>query len=605
FFFLLFSICNSQYAEIRYVSHQGNNTPPYLTWETAADSIMSAINISSFGDTIYVANGVYEEQVVMIPGLSLIGTGMDSCIVDTRDSANTTSFRSVLINNDCILKGFQILVANSPELGGGIGGSGDNTLITQNRITEAKYGIYTGLNPYIYNNIIDHISSGIFTFNSNSVVRNNSIYTDPDSYAAIVAAIRIEAFDYTYKPIIDSNYIYSNQRSYGIEKSFGASPIISNNFIFLDYGGAMSLSYSDTVKVFNNLILGNGTGIHNQGVQYLQVFNNYIGSEVGSGVVAGPENIIKNNIITNASIGVEKWYNQGPPQVEYNDFWNNDINFSGFTNTDSTNIYEFPMVVNDDSSKGDLDFHLQMFSPLIDAGDPDILDKDGSRSDIGLYGGPFGQSYNYQDLPPRAPVNFTASLDTNYILLAWNRNTETDFSHYNLFRDTTENFETDSTTFVTSIEDTFYIHIIPGGIDNLYFKLTAVDSQGNESEPSEELHVQLTAVENKEPLRISNYRLYQNYPNPFNPTTRIGYRLKESGYVKLYVYDIKGELVETLVNQWEEKGYHEVKFGGEVRSQEVEISEHLASGIYIYQIMVRNEQNIPVFSDIKKMILLK
>ena len=85
FFTLLFLNYSSSFTEVRYVSHSGNNTPPYLTWETAADSIMSAINISSFGDTIYVANGVYEEQVVMIPGLSLIGAGMDSCVIDTRN----------------------------------------------------------------------------------------------------------------------------------------------------------------------------------------------------------------------------------------------------------------------------------------------------------------------------------------------------------------------------------------------------------------------------------------------------------------------------------------------------------------------------------------
>ena len=47
------------------------------------------------------------------------------------------------------------------------------------------------------------------------------------------------------------------------------------------------------------------------------------------------------------------------------------------------------MFVNPDS----MDFELQMYSPLIDAGDPNILDKDGSRSDIGLFGGPLGEKY--------------------------------------------------------------------------------------------------------------------------------------------------------------------------------------------------------------------
>ena len=80
----------------------------------------------------------------------------------------------------------------------------------------------------------------------------------------------------------------------------------------------------------------------------------------------------------------------------------------------------------------------------------------------------------------------------------------------------------------------------------------------------------LTGTINNEQFLINNYRLYQNYPNPFNPTTRIGYRLKQRGYVKLYVYDIKGELVETLVNQNQQAGYHEVNFGA---------GKDLASGI--------------------------
>jgi hypothetical protein len=92
FLSLLIFNYSSSFAEVRYVSHSGSNTPPYLTWETAADSIMSAINLSSFGDTIYVANGVYEEQVVMIPGLSLIGAGMDSCVVDTRSLSSPWPF---------------------------------------------------------------------------------------------------------------------------------------------------------------------------------------------------------------------------------------------------------------------------------------------------------------------------------------------------------------------------------------------------------------------------------------------------------------------------------------------------------------------------------
>ena len=356
------------------------------------------------------------------------------------------------------------------------------------------------------------------------------------------------------------------------------------------------------------------------GVYHLYVLNNYfIGNfddqqNIKFVLTLGPDQTAINNVISGAERGVKAVGTQNLV-FKYNNVWNNDVNYYGFT-PDSTNISVGPMVVNEDTSNGGPDFHLQMFSPLIDRGDPSILDKDGTRSDIGLYGGPFGESYNYQDLPPRTPVNLTASVDSEYILLKWNKNTEADFNHYNLYRDTTENFTADSTTFVASVNDTFYLHIIPPGVTDFYFKLTAVDNQGNESEPSEELHVYLTGTKNYEQFTINNYKLFQNYPNPFNPSTKIGYRLKERGYVKLYVYDIKGELVKTLVNQYQEAGYYEVEFRGG-NSENVpqggisfvertqEVGNRLASGVYIYQIMVKNEKDIPVFSDIKKMILLK
>ena len=345
------------------------------------------------------------------------------------------------------------------------------------------------------------------------------------------------------------------------------------------------------------------------------MYNNYFTGFNSSGYYAlnfGPDQTVINNVVTNSTNGVKAFGTQNLV-FKNNNVWNNGHNYYGFT-PDSTNISVDPMVVNEDTSNDGPDFHLQMFSPLIDRGDPSIIDKDGSRSDIGLYGGPLGESYKYQDLPPRIPVNMSAYVDSDYILLKWNRNTEADFNHYNLYRDTTENFTADSTNFAASVEDTFYLHIIPPGIPDLYFKLTAVDNQGNESEPSDELHVFLTETIKNEQFTIDNYKLFQNYPNPFNPSTKIGYRLKERGYVKLYVYDIKGELVETLVNQYQESGYYEVEFTGgrsegggqrsETGNQRSEISE-FASGVYIYQMMVKNKNGIPVFSDIKKMILLK
>ncbi len=619
FLCLSFLIFNSSLliGTVRYVSKTGTSTPPYTSWETAADSIQKCINICSFGDTVYVANGVYKEQVIMISGLSLIGAGMDSCVVDTRTFAHLTSFKSVQIKDTCLLKGFKIIVANNSELGGGISGSAINSIITLNKITHAKYGIENGSNTTIYNNIVEYISSGIYLFNSNALVKNNLVYTDPNSQSAVIAAIRIEAFNNDYRPIIEANYI---ETSYdGIRKSFGSRPIIRNNTIFTKNAqNGIFLGYaSDSAEVYNNLIYSDGSldGIINTGVQYLQLFNNYIIGGLGSGIKAGPDNRVKNNVVTFTNVGMEKWFNQPTPPVQYNNVWNTNIKYDGFT-PDTTNLSVDPMVVNDDTTQGEIDFHLQKYSPLIDAGDPNILDRDGSRSDIGLYGGPYGWTYTYNDQAPRPPHNVTAVNEDGLIKLTWSKNTEADFSHYRIYRDTVSILIYDSTRIVGTTTDTvFYDNLPPSNTEkNYYYLITAFDNQGNQSAPSEEIIVTITGMSEHPPIGFDNYALLSNYPNPFNPSTIIPYRLKEGGYVKLYIYDMKGELVKTLVNQWQASGYYEVLFQPnaderkKASSYEIPMGKtysDIATGVYFYQIMVKSENNIPVFSDTGKMILLK
>jgi len=270
------------------------------------------------------------------------------------------------------------------------------------------------------------------------------------------------------------------------------------------------------------------------------------------------------------------------------------------------------MFVNPDS----LDFHLQMYSPLIDAGDPNILDVDGSRSDIGLWGGPYGGRYTYRDLAPKPPSNLTAVYDSGFVLLRWNKNTEADFYRYRVYRDTVPNFIYDTTKIIAVVADTFYYDDLPEKYlqTDYYYKLTAMDSTGHQSAASEEVQVIITGAPEGPPIVVEQYKLLQNYPNPFNPNTNIPYRLIEPGYVKLYVYDIKGELVRVLVNDYQTAGYYEVEFRPN-SSERVKgnlgldwatgYNDDIASGIYIYQIMVKSDRNIPVFTGMNKMILLK
>jgi len=577
------------YATIRYVSHFGSNTYPYTSWATSADSIMTAISVSSSGDTIYVANGVYKERVDMTPGLTLIGAGMDSCILDSREFTYVNEFYTIEVFDSCFLSGFGIFTYDIDHGNGVIIESGTNAKIENCRIQEAYNGIiiFSGSEnkPFVYKNIILAVTDGITSFFASSVIKENIIYPREDGLVSQI----ISSPTYIDNTIVFDNIIGSS----GFENYGGSSKL--NNNLFYGRGSYGFWTYGDSIK--NNVVFGEGG---NWGVGFF-----------------GAGSVIKNSHVENAETGL--YYDIGggtPPTYRYNNMWDNQTNFQNFL-PDTTNLFVNPMFVNPNS----MDFHLQKYSLLINAGDPDIFDKDSSRSDIGLYGGPFGESYVYLDLSPRPPVNFSAEVDSNIITLRWNKNTETDFNHYNLYRDTVANFTIDSTKLVASVTDTSYLYFIPANVESLYFKLTAVDNQGNESNPSEEVEIIITAI-NDYPMTINDYKLYQNYPNPFNPSTKIGYRLKERSYVKLYVYSITGELVSVLVNQTQEAGHYEVEFNAGIGSGQSAVGNShsglsgisgLASGVYIYQIMVSNERDpskpgpsgIPVFSDIKKMIYIK
>jgi hypothetical protein len=85
----------------------------------------------------------------------------------------------------------------------------------------------------------------------------------------------------------------------------------------------------------------------------------------------------------------------------------------------------------------------------------------------------------------------------------------------------------------------------------------------------------MTGIENllDETNNPSDIVLYQNYPNPFNPVTIISYSIPESQNVELNVYDVLGNKVADIVNQYQSGGLHSVTFD----------ASDLSSGIYYYQ----------------------
>ncbi len=83
--------------------------------------------------------------------------------------------------------------------------------------------------------------------------------------------------------------------------------------------------------------------------------------------------------------------------------------------------------------------------------------------------------------------------------------------------------------------------------------------------------------------------LNQNSPNPFNPQTAISFSLAAAGRVNLNVYNARGQLVQTLVDDEMPAGAHTVQFN----------ASRLASGVYFYRL------NAGSFNETRRMVLLK
>ncbi len=93
---------------------------------------------------------------------------------------------------------------------------------------------------------------------------------------------------------------------------------------------------------------------------------------------------------------------------------------------------------------------------------------------------------------------------------------------------------------------------------------------------------------------LNNYYLSQNYPNPFNPSTKINFSVPGASDVNITVYDINGQVVKNLLNEFKNSGNYSLNWDGKNDS-----GSTVSSGTYFYQVRVGN------FVQTKKMILLK
>ena len=180
-------------------------------------------------------------------------------------------------------------------------------------------------------------------------------------------------------------------------------------------------------------------------------------------------------------------------------------------------------------------------------------------------------------------TSFAAASDKNDVILTWNTATELNNQGFEIQRKITGEFE--RVGFVegrgTTTEAQNYLFrdkdLLSG---NYTYRLKQTDFDGSFAY-SDEVEIEIS--------QPNVFYLGQNYPNPFNPSTNIKYSIPADGNVTLKMYDILGEEVSTLVNEYQQAGTFDVVFDG----------SNLSSGVYYYQLTSGE------LTSTKKMMLTK
>jgi hypothetical protein len=183
--------------------------------------------------------------------------------------------------------------------------------------------------------------------------------------------------------------------------------------------------------------------------------------------------------------------------------------------------------------------------------------------------------------------SFTYSVSKNNITLLWTTESELNNSGFDLEKKETKGESSwKKITFVqgsgTTQEHKSYFYEDKNLKTGSYnYRIKQIDFNGNYE------YFELQDVIKINPPAA--FSMSQNYPNPFNPLTSINYEIPLSGIVKIVLYNLLGQEMASLVNEYKEAGYYTALFNG----------SNYASGVYIYRISANN------FTNTKKMLLIK
>ncbi len=584
------------------------------------NTIMKGIDAAGAGDTIIVFAGNYYGSVFMKEGITLLGSG--ASVTNIIASGDSTALTFSNIKNAEVsgftIRGDQDHFPGTPI----ISCESSSPVIKKNRLEitflPGEFGItlWDSSNAILEKNYIKGVN--IDVMGSNPIIRDNVMEIPGAATAAISCrdGSAPEINNNILDKISGGEAIYIND----------ANPTIKNNMIYCDDGGVgLFISDANNSKIYNNIFTdksATGSGIQVYNSSENEIINNTIITH-GKGIEEQNSNssIFNNIIINNNNFGVQL---SPSSNSNYNDVWNNFSNYSGM-DPGANDISLDPLFV--DKAKGN--YKLALNSPCKNAGNPEALynNLDGTRNDIGAYGGPYVDSswlsldgsslaidsitaltvdtikinVRGKSMKGIAEIDMNLSFDPS-LLSVISANSGSLTKTFSLEK---TNLKTGSISFSLKsnkgiIEEEgdlieLRLGIIAGQPSNtfLHFDSAAVMDEAIFKRSILNLKdgkiTIVTGVEVTGKTMPEKYFLFQNYPNPFNPITTIKYGLPKESNVQLIIYNILGEKVTELVDTFQKAGSYNIEWN----------ADKFASGVYIYRIKAGD------FISSRKLMLLK
>jgi hypothetical protein len=203
---------------------------------------------------------------------------------------------------------------------------------------------------------------------------------------------------------------------------------------------------------------------------------------------------------------------------------------------------------------------------------------------------PPDSGYSVDNLSPHVPLGFSVAYNIGTgNELTWEESPDEDFQYFRIYRGESYDFIPSPGNLLHSTVENNWQDTVDEGW-RYYYKISAVDYSGNESDAASP---ESTTGDDVQVIPRA-FALHQNVPNPFNPTTTIRFDLPHAAHVRLCVYNVKGELVATLVDRHMTEGRKEIEWTAKDRR-----GRSVDSGIYFYSLISDD------FTQTKKMVLLR